>query len=170
MKHFGPQGAPPPIRREPFEFTVLRDEVPETHGFQARITADVTGLAKVFEAMKGDGSDAIPQIMRMIARALDNKDGVPARWRLEPLADPVPDAWDSGETNSSAQARFKGPDGTIYPWEESKRFTAFEAGSSRRRWLALADDDEIAARAEDLVDLFAWVSALAGKDLTQKSG
>lgn len=166
MRSFGPKGQTlPPAERVPFEFTVLRDEEPETHEFRAKVIIDASGLAHMFHANQESPERSLVGLFRIIARLIDNKDGVPAQWEPTPL--PLPKEVKEAE---EAQLKFRGPDGEIYPMAEAVQFTAFEAGSSRRRWLHLMEkDDEVYVREGDLLELFKYLVTLAGKDRTPKS-
>lgn len=165
MPSFGPKGKQTkPARREPFDFTVMRDEDPETHNFLALAITDLPGLAAAFTNVDKHPDRAIGGLFRVISRMLDNKDGVPAQWRAEPL----PEKDDAGPDDP---INFRAPDGSILPMEQAAQFEAVEAGSSRRRWLHLMeDDDSVYVEKEDLLALFRWLVSLAGKGPTANAG
>jgi hypothetical protein len=186
-----------PARRETFDFTFLRDEVPETHSFLARARADMISLSTTLVAAKNDPESAIPQIVRLINKMLDNKDGTPLNWKpvalpVEPKARPaevdeftpgavraLADQYSGGtlggtpvdsEDDEDAPRVFRGPDGELYQFEHAEKFEAFEAGSSRRRWHQLMEiDDDIEVEAPDLMELFEWLVGLAAGRPTQPS-
>lgn len=182
-----------PAPREPFEFTFIRDEVPETHHFQARARADMVSLASTLLAAKASPERAMPEMLRLISRMLDNKDGTPMRW--EPVPVPVEDVPGNGarqsqpgapnyewatqgtiaevapEDESEERPRvFRGPDGELHTFDQVEKFTAFEAGSSRRRWTHLMEvDDDVEVDAQDLMELFEWLVGLAAGRPTRPS-
>jgi hypothetical protein len=155
-----------PAARESFTFPFMRDEELEEHTFRARVSLDLPTLISAIGEADRHPERAVSGLLRIVVKMLDNKDGVPAQWEPEPL--PLPDPLPEGH---DGEVRFRGPDGELYLLEEAAKFTAFEAGSSRRRWLHLIEeDDEIEVHRDDLMDLYKWLIGLAGKDLTPKSG
>jgi hypothetical protein len=68
---------------------------------------------------------------------------------------------------------YRGPDGKIYLLSDEgtlKGFLAVEAGSSRRRWNYLMEQDETAViDAEDLADIGKWIIGLAANRPTAPS-
>lgn len=62
---------------------------------------------------------------------------------------------------------FKGSDGLLYAMTDEaalEKFTAREAGSSRRRWDHLMDrDDESVIQMEDLMEIVRWLAAQASE-------
>jgi hypothetical protein len=68
---------------------------------------------------------------------------------------------------------YRGPDGQIYLLSDEgtlKGFLAVEAGSSRRRWNYLMEQDETAViDAEDLADIGKWIIGLAANRPTAPS-
>jgi hypothetical protein len=160
MPSFGPKGRPArtPVL-EDFDFTILRDDEPETHHFQARVVSDVATLMVTLTNTEKHPERSMSGLMLMIAKMLYNKDGVPARWTPEPL--PAP------EDDPDAEPMIRDPlNGELIPAsaENINRLTAFEAGSSRRRWLYLMnEDDEAIVQQDDLMELFRWLVGLAAK-------
>lgn len=177
MKSFGPKGqAVQPVPREPFQFTFLRDDEPETHEFQARAITDVTGLSVLFQDIDRHPERALTGMMRQIAKLLDNKDGVSASW--QPAALPLPSMEDRVASGTYSEAddeeeqvmKFRTPAGDLLPLtpENTAKFTDHAAGSSRRRWLELIEGD-VTVHESDLVKLFQWLVGLAGKGRTAPS-
>lgn len=167
MKSFGPTAAQrnTPVHREPFEFTFMRDDEPETHRFVARAVTDMTGLASLFTAVKKNPEQALPEMLGVIAKMLDNKDGTPAKW--QPVALPIPEGLPEEER---PERMFRAPNGELYPVAEADRFLTFEAGSSRRRWLHLInEDDELTTDSTAITSLFEWLAGLAAGRPTQPS-
>ncbi len=164
MKSFGPKNrTTKPAPRETFEFTVLRDEEPETHTFNAVCQTDAAALALMLSSVEKHPERSMIGLFRMIAKMLDNKDGTPSKWQPTPLPTPE-DATEDHET------KFRGPDGALYTMDQAARFSPFEAGSSRRRWLYLMeDDDEVIVDADDLVKLFEWLVSVAARRPTVPS-
>lgn len=176
MKKFGRRAqAHRPAPREEFEFTFLRDDEPETHRFAVRAHTDVVGLTSTLMLAKSSPEAAMPAVLRVIAKMLDNKDGTPHGWRPVPLADkPNPEQADGPEPDDAEatlrERKFRGPDGNLHTFEHAARFQAFEAGSSRRRWLHLIEEDDyVSVDAQDLMELFEWAVGLAAGRPTQPS-
>jgi len=157
VKSFGQQHAPStPVHREQFSFWFMRDDEPEEHVFQARVVTDIGGLLAALKAAKTDNTGKAVQAAAMIiSRMLDNKDGTPARW--EPVLTSRPD-----DATEDWQPQFQGPDGNHHGVDQLEKFTRFEAGSSRRRWLYLIEeDDEVVVQGEDLMTVMEWLVKLA---------
>jgi hypothetical protein len=191
VKSFGSKVAPAPAAREPFEFTFMRDDEPEVHQFQARAVTDAAGVAATLAVAERHPEQAFPRMLRMIGTMLDNKDGTPAKW--EPVAlkhpgkpDPSVAEHDAERDHLQAQldewerradagdddyvTKFRGPDGQLHPMDRAARFLEFEAGSSRRRWFHLMnEDDEITVDAKELTKLFEWLVGLAANRPTRPS-
>jgi hypothetical protein len=187
MKSFAPKGRTKPIERIPFEFTVMRDEEPEVHRFQARAVTDTASLAYTLSSTQKHPERALTGMLRLIGKMLDNKDGTPADWapKMLPLPgerertdDQVADALAATEIdmfeeelaendlerdeNGEIIRKFRGPDGQLYPLSEAERFLKPEAGSSRRRWRTLMEeDDDAVVDGEALGKLFEWLVGLA---------
>lgn len=191
MKSFAPKGRAKPIERIPFEFTVMRDEEPEVHRFQARAVTDTASLAYTLSSTQKHPERALTGMLRLIGKMLDNKDGTPADWAPKVL--PLPGETDRSGDSEMAQVadalasttvdfsesaqdggdlerdengeivrKFRGPDGQLYPLSEAERFLKPEAGSSRRRWRALMEeDDDAVVDGEALGKLFEWLVGLA---------
>lgn len=174
MKSFGPAGRSntKPVAREPFEFTFMRDDEPETYTFNARAVTDTAGIASTLGVAEKHPERALPGMLRMISKMLDNKDGTPRGWEpkvLPPPQAPADQPTLSGEfdviddePDDEPEPKFRGPDGELHPMSAAEKFQAFEAGSSRRRWHQLMDDDEeITADGKALIKLFEWLVGLA---------
>jgi hypothetical protein len=68
-----------------------------------------------------------------------------------------------------AERRFTGPDGEPYTWDELDRFTKYEAGSSRRRWSELMDnEDDLVVDAEVISGVFEHLVGLAAARPTRR--
>ncbi len=187
MKSFGPKKRQKPVDLVPFEFTVMRDDEPEVHQFTARAVTDTAALAFTLGATQKHPERALTGMLRLIGKMLDNKDGTPAGWtpKILPLpgererasdqmadalaateidmAEPELDALDLERDDDGETIRkFRGPDGKLYPMAEAEQFLKPEAGSSRRRWRALMEDDEdVVVDGDALSKLFEWLVGLA---------
>jgi len=157
----------PPPARESFNFAFDRDGDEEIHSFNAVGRTDIGSLVFTLVSATTKPEDALSGMMRMIAKMLDNRDGTPAKWRPTPLPlpgkeDRVPSGTDSEDLDEEeAVVKFRAPNGALLPMAEAGRFTEFNAGSSRRRWLELMQDDELTVDAEPLTKLFEWLVGLA---------
>jgi hypothetical protein len=93
------------------------------HEFIGKPDPSSGDFARFTKATQGDGAEVVDALMSILPRMIDNSDGVSATWEYREL-DPAP-----GED----EHRFYGPDGQLHPISEREKYTAFEAGSSRRR-------------------------------------
>lgn len=124
----------------PFEISLWRDGVEEVHEFSVRPVTDI-GAVMMFTSSGDDGERKAQALMRMMSRMLVNTDGVPAQW--SPTALPPPK-----NAGPRYQAKFRGPDGKLYPMSETAQFTDPAKGSSRRRWdYLMFEDDGVAVDA-----------------------
>lgn len=157
---FGPTEAPK-YNRVPCQFAYLRDETVEVQDFNILDKDLDIGAANLILAQTktGDDGEALAALVKLITKFMDDKDGTGARWQ------PVELPAKKGET--PPVKRFRGPDGKPYPWAKAEDFLKPEAGSSRRRWIALAEDDEASVELPDLLKLLEFVVEIAGKDHTR---
>jgi hypothetical protein len=144
-KHFAPQRK---VDKAPIvEFSVgfVRDGVEEVHEFAARLRvsyADTVGLVK-----NQGGEGALPYLDRMIRRSLVDDDGTPAKWRPE-----------------ASDGKVVAPDGTEVDIADAQKYTAFEAGSSRRRWVQLMEhDDDVEVELEQIMQVFEYLASEAAE-------
>jgi hypothetical protein len=182
--------------RVPFDFTVNRLDEMEVHRFQIVAALDAAGLSGVILTTKKDQEMALPAMLGVIRKMLDNTDGVPAKWvpiqltrrsvrereRLAAVQSVHRDAdtpeWppavgttEPAEVESPEQVRhleepvFRAPfgleKGQLLPMTRVGEFLDPAAGSSRRRWDALLDDDDVTLEAPDLTGLFEWAVGVA---------
>lgn len=156
------QGVEPAL----YEIAVIfkRDKVRERHEFLAEPRLDwqnLRGLMYLMDSRRGsDGIDpkALAQIDRLIRRSLVNTDGTPERWRPNIVSEPGEEPW------------FTDPQGDHTPVELLPAYEAFEAGSSRRRWVHLMEyDDEVTVEASQIIKLMHYLMEQSGKDPGKKS-
>lgn len=158
MTSFGPTTAPT-YNRVPITFRYLKDEELATQEFQLLAKKMDVNVANRLLSRADSDELAVGELIGLVARYMDNKDGVPLQWMPRQLA-PKPD-------EDPPVKRFRGPDGEIYDWEYAESFLDPEQGSSRRRWLHLMnDDDEASVEDTSLVGLLEFLVELAGKDHT----
>jgi hypothetical protein len=156
VKHFGPSRDVAPAPVIPFSVGFVRAGVEEPHEFDARPRVsygDTIGL------IRGNGSNeddakALKTLDRSIRRMLVDDDGTPARW-----------------TPTFTGKTFEGPDGNTYPVSELNTFTAFDAGSSRRRWVALMDDDDetLSVEVGQVLEVFEYITEQAAEQAAAAS-
>ena len=153
-KHFAPKRDVKPAPEVDFSIGFVRDGVEETHEFSARPRFSYADIVGVVKHQGGDNSaKLLPYLDRMIRRALRNDDGTPLKWRPE---------IEDGE--------FTTPDGDQAPAADIAKYTAFEAGSSRRRWVALMeDDDDVEVELEQITALFEYLTAETADRPTSRS-
>ena len=133
----------------PFE----RDGEREEHTFRARPRMSYKRMADIVKARRGgDGVAALAVFERMIRPALIDTDGVPAKWKAE-----LEDGY------------FVDHEGRERPAADLADLLAFDAGSSKRRWLHLLDDDdEVEVELDDITDFYEALVEAASDRPTQR--
>lgn len=179
---------PQTLPRVPFELAIWREDTEtgetreEVHEFVAR--PQFSGADMSVMTTEGDNRQA-HALMKIISKALDDRDGVSARWKAEPLkpqilidetvpayAGQADEVWPTSGGPVEAPARertmelnYRGPDGRIHPYSDTAKldaFRAFENGSSRRRW-----DQLLFEEPDVIVEFPALVEIM--KDLMQEA-
>lgn len=168
MRNIGGNRRREPAPREAFTLTVMRNEEPEEHELNARAVSNVLTLAAAFANVDRHPEQALGGLMKLISNMLDNKDGTSASWTADPL--PLPESAVLGE-DEEPPVKFRAPNGELveYTPENVERYTAFAAGSSRRRWKALLEDEDVEVDEDVLMELFKYLVSLAGKDRSPQS-
>ena len=160
-KRYGPKnsGAPAPVHE--FEFVFLRDGVEEVHEFTARPVfgwKEVTGAVGLMgladgRTEHGELRHAIRYLDNIVRRSLVNDDGTPEKW-----------------TPNVVDGHFTDPSGGHAPVELLPLVEAFDAGSSRRRWVHLmTHDDDVIIERDQLMELYNDLMAVAGVRPTERS-
>lgn len=131
----------------PFELYVSLDDEDEVHAFTAVRQVDKLLGARFTGYTPEQAHKQVDLLVRLIHKTLDDKDGTPASWAAVELPRPhdIPD--------EDFRPKFRGPDGELYEMEHVGKFAAFEAGSSRRRFIALCNDQDRTVQAEDLAEI-----------------
>ncbi|MGH8571850.1 MAG: hypothetical protein ACREX8_04635 [Gammaproteobacteria bacterium] len=152
-KHFAPTRDVAKAPAHEFTITFVRDGREETHEFVAKPRVqfgDMMGMVQFGE----NNSRALSAMDRLIRRSLVDDDGTPARW--------APTVDDEG--------CFTAPDGDRRPESELGAVEAFDAGSSRRRWAHLMDDDDdVEIELEQVAELMQWLAEQSADRPTQRS-
>jgi len=124
-------------------FEIDGEEVDHLFSARPQITyGDMVGLKRHEKDTEGG---VLPYLDRIIRRSLRNDDGVPANWA------PV-----------IRDGEFTNPDGTSCPVEDLPKYTAHEAGSSRRRWIALIESEDAVIEFDVVMSLFEWLAGEVG--------
>jgi hypothetical protein len=129
----------------PFELMATLDDEDEVHAFVAVRQVDKLLGARFTSFSDEEAHKSVDLLVKLISKTLDDKDGTPATWA--PVQLPLRSPGNAGDYEPP---KFRGPDGDLYEMEHADKFAAFEAGSSRRRFLALVGDQERTVQAEDL--------------------
>lgn len=140
---------------EPVEFTVEfeRDGEPEPHTFLARPRLTYKRMTDAARGQKTQGVGAVLLFEKLIRPALLDTDGVPAKWTAE-LED----------------GQFVDPDGETRDLSDLPGLLEFKAGSSKRRWLHLMDDDDdVEVELDAIADAYELLVGKAGSRPTRKS-
>lgn len=127
----------------PFELMASLDDEDEVHAFTAVRQVDQLLATRFSSFSEEEPHKIVDLLVRLIAKTLDDKDGTPATWSAVQLLRP-------SEQEEPWVPKFRGPDGALYEMDHVVKFAAFEAGSSRRRFLAIVGDQERTVQAEDL--------------------
>ena len=160
-KRYAPKnsGASAPVHE--FEFAFLRDGVEEVHEFAARPrfgwkeTAGAISLMGVMDGKTGHGElgYAVRYLDGILRRSLVNDDGTPEKW-----------------TATVVDGHFTDPAGDHVPEELLPLVEAFDAGSSRRRWVHLMTrDDDVTVEQGQLMELFDDLMTVAADRPTERS-
>lgn len=170
---------PTGVKQVDFEIDFWKSGQPIPHSFNAYPTVDAFALATINKLAASDRTaiDALNKVKNYIRTMLDDNDGTPLEWVADRLPDEVqvPAAelvtWPT-ETDEEPRAAFFGgldegsdvepqflaPDGTVHPWRDAEKYDAFEAGSSRRRWVELMDgDNDLTVEAKTIMKLWQWL-------------
>jgi hypothetical protein len=154
----------------PFELVASLDDEDEVHEFTAVRQVDKLLGARFTGYTPEEAHKQVDLLVKLISKCLDDKDGTPATWAPVELPPPPVSARDvnpvivQGAMDDTTLAavrleqtvaispmpKFRGPDGALYEMEHAEKFAAFEAGSSRRRFIALCGDQDRTVQAEDL--------------------
>ena len=154
------------VEPEIHEFAMIfkRDGVRERHEFLAQPNyswQNLRGLMYMLDSRRDEGITirALAQIDRLVRRSLVNTDGTPERWRAKIVTpEDGGDPW------------FTDPNGDQAPADLLPAYETFDAGSSRRRWVYLMDeDDEVTVEAAQIIKLMQDLMEAAGKDRGKKS-
>ncbi len=133
--------------------TFQRDDEDEIHKFNARPVLGYKQMQDSVKARSKGGEHLIRMLERMIRPALVNNDGTPAKWQ--------PDIEDGHFTDPIT--------GDLRPVKELAEVTAWEAGSSRARWLYLMDeDDELQVDVKEIYDVYEQLVEAASDRPTQR--
>jgi len=130
-----------------FELETLTDDgTPQVHAFQLVPVVPAGHVTALMDALDDEPEKSFGLMAKLMARLLDNTDGVPAKWTFTPS--------DDGAT-------FIGPDNESHAVDAVERayFENIDNGSSRRRWLWLMnpDNEDEAVHLSDMVDIAKWV-------------
>lgn len=168
IKRFGGRERP---QAEQFELeTMLDDGTTRAHMFQLTPIIPAGHVTAIMDALDDDAEKTFGLISRLISRVLSNADGVSANWVPTAFADPA--EGDDGYDPDDVQLFILGPDNEPYPADDVDtlaKHTAFDAGSSRRRWRMLMDpaNEDEAVHLQDMVDIAKWIVGLAVDRPTQ---
>ncbi len=152
-KRYAPKSSGTSAPVHEFEVVFLRDGVEETHEFAARPkfgwkeTAGAIGLMGLMDGKTGPGElgHAVRYLDGILRRSLVNDDGTPEKWAA-----------------TVVDGHFTDPAGDHVPEELLALVEAFDAGSSRRRWVHLmTHDDDVTIEQAQLMELFTDLMAVA---------
>lgn len=163
---FGPTSAPR-YRRIPIKFSYVRDETVESLELNLLDKAMDMGIAsKVLARVEQDDNRVLTEMIQLVTKYLDNKDGTPYRWEPDEMAPK------KGPNDVEPVRRFRGPDGRIHVWtdESVAKFKDPAKRSSRAKWLHLMnDDDDATVDAESIQELIKYIMEVGAKRPTPAS-
>jgi hypothetical protein len=173
-----------------FEIDFWDGDKATPHSFLAYPAIDTFAIARInkLSANERTAVEALGQVKDAIRTLLDDSDGTPLDWSptVLPREAHVPSAelatWpsiddepESGmgsfhsivgglDDEDEAEPQFVAPDSTVHPWSEASKYTAFEAGSSRRRWVELMDgDNDLRVEAKTVTKAWQWLISEAAE-------
>ena len=158
---FSPTRGGTPAPTYEFEVVFLRDDVQEIHEFTARPNygwkeiRGAVGLMGLVDGKTdhGEVGHAIRYLDGTIRRAMVNDDGTPEKW-----------------TPTIVDGHFTDPSGDHVPVELLSLVEAFDAGSSRRRWMHLMNhDDDVSIERDQLIELVNKLMGVAADRPTERS-
>jgi len=162
MKTFG--GNRPIPTTDEFELKYL-DANLKRQAVQFQVVPRVSGgdIASIMLAVKKDPESSIGKLIRLLAKVMDNNDGlVKAGW--EPVVLPQ-------KVDDERPPSFRGPDGQLYPLSDTEVLEEFAdqtTWTSRRRWAyLLEEDDDAIVELSDIQEIAEWVIGLAADRPTQ---
>ena len=163
MKRFGGRERP---KTEEFEMvTITEDGEPNVYQFQLIPVIPASDAVTLMEALEHEPHKSVGLISRLLSKVLDNHDGVRASWQ------PVPLDEEGLKGLKLKEPSYLGPDGEPYPFSDEvalTKWTAREAGSSRRRWALLMDpSNNESIELMDLIEIAEWVVGLGTDFPTQ---
>lgn len=140
---------PAELVTETFEVELERNGGEVVYQFTIGNVLDAASMALAAKASR-DPLNAMEGMLRAIRKAMLDSDGTPVKWEprpyvapgVEPVAEEHEEHLSVALDEDDAPALMVGPDGEPYPYVEAERFEAFEAGSSRRRWVYLMESEE----------------------------
>lgn len=150
-RKFGRKANPEPLPVVPFSVVFDHEGEEIEHHFTARpqITyGDMVGLKKHEQDEQGA---VLPYLDRIIRRSLRNDDGTPLKWT--PLV---------------KAGHFTSPDGNETPVADLPKYTAHEAGSSRRRWSELIESEEDIVDFDQVMEVFEYLAEVASDRPTER--
>jgi len=142
IKRFGAHERP---KTTQFELeTMLDDGGTRVHLFSLVPLVPAGHVTALMDALDEAPEKSFGLMASLLARLLDNTDGVPSRWVF---------------TLNSDNKTFIGPDNEPHPIADRHKFEDPDAGSSRRRWLWLmnTENQDEAVHLGDMVDIAKWV-------------
>lgn len=155
IKRFGAHERPT-VKKFELE-TFCDDGTTRVHAFQLVPIVPAGHVTALMDALEDESEKAFGLMAKLIARLLDNTDGVPARWTAARIETPP----EGKRRTGTVTDRFIGPDNEEHPWggDAHATFEHVDNGSSRRRWLWLMDPDneDEAVHLGDLADIAKWV-------------
>lgn len=160
MPNFGAKNSDDPGQgtwTEEFTFGVMRASGVELLKFNARLGKIPTGglLSAMTAAERGDTAAAAKAYWLSIAKMIDDRDGIPARWTAVPLP-----RQEGDERPEVFRVPWGDNAGDLVPMDKADEYLRTMPHSSRRRWLSLLEDDEDAmVEMPHLQELFEWMVA-----------
>lgn len=173
MKEFG---SLKPAVRESFKIRYLDDDdQPQAFVGQVAARSDGAAFIALMRSMSGDGMKTGEALADLLARMMDDKDGVvKAKW--QPVEEKPPADLDDDEL-AEWVPHYRGPDGLLYALPTAEERLQFEGKwedesewTTRRRWNAFMNSDEGGVALEELMNLAEWIMGLVAERPTRPRG
>jgi hypothetical protein len=150
-KRFGRKKATEKVPPVKFSVVFEVDGEEVEHFFTALPTLTYGDMVGLKRHENDENGQVLPVLDRIIRRAMLNKDGTPTGWK------PVVK---DGELTA--------PDGKLVPANDLPKYTAHEAGSSRKRWIELIESDDAVVDFEQVMALFEFLCEASSARPTER--
>lgn len=160
-------GGRKPAKQIEFELVAYKGDEEVVHSFTAGVRGIPAELVQVAARAEKDPSRAAAPLVRLLGKLMSDKDGVPTTWQPLPL-----DKDDPSYPEVSGAPCYRDPEGVVRPFSDHEKLDelqSVEAGSSRRRWRWLMEEDEDAVvEMQDLMEVAEYLISEGSERPTER--